>query len=499
MNDERQNDQDQAAPLTDTSEMAIRRAKVDKLRDLGIDPFGHRFERTHTAAGIHGDFTALEGHDVAIAGRLTVIRKHGKAAFADLLDMSGKIQVYAKIDVLGEAQYGLFDELDAGDIVGINGTVFKTRRGEVTVEIRRLELLSKALRPLPEKWHGLTDVDLRYRHRYVDLIVNPEVRETFIRRSRIISAVRRYLDGHGFVEVETPTLTLVASGGHARPFTTHHNTLDMDLYLRVALELFHKRLIVGGIDRVYEIGHCYRNEGVDTRHSPEFTMLELYQSFGDYEDMMRLGEEMYAIVAQEVLGTTKVTFQGKVFDFTPPWPRIHLLDAIKEHTGIDWLQVKDDQEAVAIGEKLNLDLAGKRTKGMVLDELCSEFVEPHLVQPCFLLDHPVEISPLAKRRPDNPELTLRFEAFANGWELMNAFTELNDPVDQRQRFEQQAREKAKGNEEAMAYDEDFVTALEYGMPPTGGLGAGIDRLVMLLTDSPSIRDVIFFPVMRPRG
>ncbi len=500
LSDERENDQNLTGTSgTDTSEMAVRRAKLDKLRGLGIDPFGHRFERTHMAGDINKDFATLEGRDVAIAGRLGVVRKHGKAAFADLLDMTGKVQVYAKIDTLGEAQYALFDEVDAGDIIGLNGTVFRTRRGEVTVEIKRFEVLSKALRPLPEKWHGLTDVDLRYRHRYVDLIVNPEVRETFIKRSRIIAAIRRYLDSHRFVEVETPTLTLLAGGGHARPFTTHHNTLDLNLYLRIALELFHKRLIVGGLDRVYEIGHCYRNEGIDTRHNPEFTMLELYQSYGDYEDMMRLGEEMFSTVAQEVLGATKVTFQGRTLDFTPPWPRIRLLDAIKEHTGIDWLQVKSDQEAVAIGEKLNLDLTGKRTKGMVLDELCSEFVEPHLLQPCFLIDYPIEISPLAKRRPDNPELTYRFEAFINGWECMNAFSELNDPIDQRERFEQQAREKAKGNEEAMPYDEDFVMALEYGMPPTGGMGVGVDRLVMLLTDSPSIRDVILFPVMRPRG
>ncbi|HEY3314867.1 MAG TPA: lysine--tRNA ligase [Bacillota bacterium] len=485
--------------LSETSEIAVRRAKLDKLRGMGLDPFGHRFERTHFAQHVKDDFVTLEGREVTIAGRLTTIRKHGKATFADLSDMSGKVQVYAKIDVLGEDQYGLFDELDGGDTIGLTGVVFKTRRGEVTVEIRRFELLSKALRPLPEKWHGLTDVDLRYRQRYVDLIVNPDVRETFVKRSKIISAVRRYLDGHGYCEVETPILTLLASGGHARPFTTHHNTLDLDLCLRIALELYHKRLIVGGFDRVYEIGHCFRNEGIDTRHNPEFTMLELYQSFADYEDMMRLGEEMFAGAAEEALGTTKVTYQGRVLDLTPPWPRVRMLDAIKEYAGVDWLTVKSDQEAVAIGEKLGLDLAGKRTKGMVLDELCSEFVEPRLIQPSFLIDYPIEISPLAKRRPDNPELTYRFEAFINGWETMNAFSELNDPIDQRERFEQQAREKAKGNDEAMAYDEDFVTALEYGMPPTGGMGVGIDRLTMLLTDSPSIRDVILFPVMRPRG
>ncbi len=482
----------------DTSELAVRRSKLDRLRGLGIDPYGHRFERTAFAGRIEPEFAALEGHEVTIAGRLTAIRKHGKATFADLTDHTGKVQIYAKVDTLGPDQYALFDELDAGDIIGADGLVFRTRRGEVTVEVKRFELLTKALRPLPEKWHGLTDVDLRYRHRYVDLIVNPEVRENFVRRSRIISSIRRYLDGRGFIEVETPTLSVLAGGGHARPFTTHHNTLDLDLYLRIALELYHKRLIVGGFDRVYEIGHCYRNEGIDTRHNPEFTMLELYQSYADYEDMMRLGEEMFSTVAQEVLGTTKITFQGRTLDFTPPWPRIRLVDAVKEQAGVDWMKVRTDEEAVAIGTELGLDLEGKVTKGMVLDEICSEFVEPHLIQPCFLTDYPIEISPLAKKRPDNPELTYRFEAFINTWEAMNAFSELNDPIDQRERFEQQAREKAKGDDEAMPYDEDYVMALEYGLPPTGGMGIGIDRLVMLLTDSPSIRDVILFPVMRPR-
>lgn len=475
----------------------VRRESADRWRNAGFDPFGSAFARTIMTGEIAPAFAELEGKPVAVAGRLTSIRRQGKVTFADLTDLTGKIQIYAKEDKLGEEAYGLFDHLDLGDIIGVGGTVFRTRRGEVTVEADSFKLLTKALRPLPEKWHGLKDVDLRYRQRYLDLIANPEVRAVFLKRTRMISAIRRFLDERRFLEVETPVLSVIAGGGHARPFTTHHNALDLDLTMRIALELYHKRLIVGGLDRVYEIGHCFRNEGIDTRHNPEFTMLELYQAFSDYEGMMQLAEEMFVTVAREVLGTVKLTYQGREIDLTPPWPRLHMMEAIKERTGLDWLTIETDEEAVAAGQKLGLDLTGRRTRGLVLDELVGAFVEPHLVQPTFLLDYPIEISPLAKRRPDQPRLTYRFELFINGWECANAFSELNDPLDQRERFRAQALEKAKGDEEAMVLDEDFLLALEHGMPPTGGMGFGLDRLAMLLTDSPSIRDVILFPLMRP--
>ncbi|MGE5599233.1 MAG: lysine--tRNA ligase [Bacteroidota bacterium] len=478
-------------------QIRLRKEKAARWRAAGYDPFGAAFARTHLAGQIEPDFAALEGRRVAVAGRLISIRRQGKVTFADLGDHTGKIQLYVKIDRLGEDAFGLFDQLDLGDIIGAEGKVFRTRRGEVSVETDSFRLLAKAFRPLPEKWHGLKDVDLRYRQRYLDLIVNPEVRKVFIQRTRIVSAIRRFLDERGFLEVETPVLSLIAGGGHARPFTTHHNALDLELTMRIALELYHKRLIVGGLDRVYEIGRCFRNEGIDTRHNPEFTMLELYQAFSDYEGMMALAEEMFAYVARTVLGTTKLTYQGREIDLAPPWPRIRMVDAIKERTGLDWLSLETDEEAVAAGERLGLDLRQRRTRGLVLDELVGTFVEPHLVQPTFLVDYPLEISPLAKRRADEPRLTHRFELFINGWECANAFSELNDPLDQRERFRAQALEKAKGNEEAMAWDEDFLVALEHGMPPTGGMGVGIDRLCMLLTDSPSIRDVILFPLMRP--
>lgn len=478
--------------------LAIRRAKLDKLRADGIDPFGKRFDVTHHAADILAGFEQLENQPVRIAGRLMAIRGHGKATFAHVQDRSGQIQIYVKIDVVGDQAYGLFSTFDIGDIIGVAGTVFRTRRGEITVEATSFDLLSKSLLPLPEKWHGLTDVDIRYRQRYVDLIVSPGVRDTFVKRTRIIQSIRRFLDDRGYLEVETPTLGTIASGGHARPFTTHHNTLDMDLYLRIALELNLKRLLVGGLERVYEIGHCFRNEGMDTRHNPEFTMIELYQAYGDYSDMMEIVEGTYAAAALAIHGTTKVTYQGVELDLTPPWPRLRMIDGIKKYAGVDWADIKTDADALALADRLHLDVKGKKTKGQVLDELCSEYVESKLIQPTFLIDYPVEISPLAKRIPETPELTWRFEAFINGWEVGNAFTELNDPIDQRARFEQQAAEKSKGNDEAMAYDEDFVTSLEYGMPPAGGLGMGVDRMVMLLTDSPSIRDVILFPTMRPR-
>ncbi|NLY89915.1 MAG: lysine--tRNA ligase [Firmicutes bacterium] len=488
-----------------TGEIADRRRKVEELRRAGIDPYGKRFSRTHLAQEIIDEFAAVDDFDageereVKIAGRVISQRTHGKASFAHLLDLSGQIQVYARIDALGDESYQRFTSLDLGDIIGVCGTVFRTRRGEITVEIKEWEILSKALRPLPEKWHGLKDVDLRYRKRYLDLIANPETREVFRRRSAIISAIRRFLDEKGFLEVETPILSLIAGGGHARPFTTHHNALDLDLYLRIALELYHKRLIVGGLEKVYEIGRCFRNEGISTKHNPEFTMLELYQAYADLSDMMDLAETLLSTVAQEVLGTLHLEYQGQEIDLTPPWPRLSMIKAIHEETGLDWLAIDGDGEAVAAGEKLGLDLTGKKTKAQVLDELLSVYIEPKLTGPVFLTDYPVEISPLAKKKADNPKLTERFELFIYGWEMANAFTELNDPLDQRERFVAQAREKAQGNEEAMEWDEDFLVALEHGMPPTGGMGIGIDRLVMILTGATSIRDVLFFPLMRPKN
>jgi lysyl-tRNA synthetase, class II len=478
-------------------QMELRLQKLAKLREKGVNPFGERFDRSHLLQDITDKFDELENQTVTIAGRLISKRDQGKACFANIIDQSGNIQLYAKIDVLGEAKYQDLLELDLGDIIGLTGKVFKTHRGQISVQIEDYKLLAKSVRQLPEKWHGLKDTDLRYRQRYLDLITNPEVMTTFLKRSKIVSTIRRLLDGQGFTEVETPALSVLAGGGHARPFTTHHNTLDLDLTMRIALELYHKRLIVGGFDRVYEIGHCFRNEGMDTRHNPEFTMLELYQSFADYKVMMEITEQIIGETAMAVCGTTQISYQGTSIDLTPPWPRISIIEAIKKYTGIDWLQIQSDEEAVAAAVKLGVKIAPKATKGMVLDEICSEFVEPKLIQPTFLIDYPIEISPLAKKMAENPELTYRFELFIFGREMANAFSELNDPVDQRERFMQQAKEKAKGDEEAMVWDEDFLTALEHGMPPTGGMGMGIDRLVMLLTDSPSIRDVILFPLMKP--
>ncbi|NLY76112.1 MAG: lysine--tRNA ligase [Firmicutes bacterium] len=478
-------------------QVEFRIAKLKKLKEQGINPYGERYERTNIIREITDQFEKLENQTVRLAGRLVAKRDQGKACFANISDQSGNVQLYAKIDVLGEAKYEGFLDLDLGDIIGVSGTVFKTRRGQITVQVEDYQLLSKALRPLPEKWHGLKDTDLRYRQRYLDLISNPEVREVFLKRTKIISTIRRILDEQSFVEVETPVLSVIAGGGHARPFTTHHNALDLDLTMRIALELYHKRLIVGGFDRVYEIGHCFRNEGISTKHNPEFTMMELYQAYADYEVMMELAEKLITETAMAVCGGLKLEYQGTPIDLTPPWPRISMIEAIKQYTGIDWRRIKSDADAVAAAQSLGLKLDPKSTKGMVLDEISSEFVEPKLIQPTFLIDHPIEISPLAKRKDDDPELAYRFEVFIYGREIGNAFSELNDPLDQRERFLEQAKEKAKGNEEAMVWDEDFLVALEHGMPPTGGMGIGIDRLVMLLTDSPSIRDVILFPLMRP--
>lgn len=476
----------------------VRKEKLAALRQAGIEPYGGRFDRSHSTQEIINNFADLEGKEVTVAGRLRAIREHGKATFADLHDQVGRIQLYVKLDRIGEEAYHIFTQLlDIGDILGVRGTVFRTRRGEISVEVSHFTPLSKSLRPLPEKWHGLKDVDLRYRQRYLDLIVNPEVRNVFITRAKVLKAIRTFLDQRGFLEVETPTMHTVAGGAAARPFITHHNALDIDLYLRIALELHLKRLLVGGLEKVYEMGRIFRNEGISTKHNPEFTMLELYQAYADYHDMMELLEQMVAFVAREALGTTTVEYQGERLELAPPWPRITMMEAIKRYTGIDFTSL-DEVEARRAAESLGVEVEPGLSRGKIINEVFEALVEPHLIQPIFIMDYPIEISPLAKKKEDNPELTYRFEAFIAGRELANAFSELNDPIDQRERFEAQLRERAAGDEEAHMMDEDFLRALEYGMPPAGGLGLGVDRLVMVLTNSPSIRDVILFPTMRPR-
>lgn len=479
--------------------IAVRREKAEAWRRLGVDPYGQRFARTHACQAVKDGFDALEGHAVRVAGRLMTIRTHGRSSFADLQDASGRLQLHFRQDVLGVEAYERFAGLvDAGDHLGVEGTVFRTRRGEVTLEVRKYLMLAKALRPLPEKWHGLKDPDLRYRQRYVDLTVNPEVRRTFFLRSRIVQAIRRYLDGRGYHEVETPVLQTLYGGAAARPFITHHNALDLDLYLRIALELHLKRLVVGGFEKVYEIGRIFRNEGISPRHNPEFTMLELYEAYADYEDMMRLTEELVAHVCREVLGSTTVRHGERELDFSPPWPRFRLPDLIRERTGVDLEAVQDDAGARRVAGELGLEVEPPVTPGAVIDAILDKHVQPDLIQPCFLVDYPVAISPLAKRRPDAPWLTFRFEALVLGTELANAFTELNDPDDQRARFLAQLEARKRGDQEAHQLDEDYLRALEYGLPPTGGLGIGIDRLVMVLTGAPSLREVILFPTMRPQ-
>ena len=479
--------------------LQIRRDKLKSLQDAGRDPFEIvRYDQQLYSADVLEKYDALEGKSVSLAGRMMSKRIMGKASFAHLLDYKGDIQIYVRRDDVGEEAYADFKTMDIGDILGVVGKVFKTRTGEVSIHAEQVTLLSKSLRPLPEKFHGLKDPELRYRQRFVDLIVNPEVRETFVKRSKIIAEIRNRLNARGFIEVETPVLNTTASGASARPFITHHNALDIDMYMRIATELHLKMCIVGGLERVYEIGRIFRNEGMDATHNPEFTTIELYQAYTDYNGMMELSEDLFSHCCQMVNGTTKITYQGQEIDLTAPFRRLPMNDAVKEYTGADFLACATDEEAHALAKSIGLEIEDKAaTKGKILAEAFDEFVEDKLIQPTFIIDYPVEISPLSKRKPGCPGLTERFELFISGHEYANAFSELNDPIDQRGRFVQQAQERAKGDDEAMMIDEDFCTALEYGMPPTGGIGIGVDRMIMLLTDSSTIRDVLLFPTMKP--
>lgn len=485
---------------TDLNEiLLVRRQKLTQLQSEGKDPFHIvEYDITHSSADIINNFVNMEGNEVSIAGRLMSKRGMGKASFSDIQDRDGKIQIYVKIDEIGEENYNEFKKLDIGDIAGVKGEVFKTHKGEISIKAKKVKLLCKSLQPLPEKWHGLTNTDMRYRQRYIDLIVNHEVRNTFIIRSRIISAIRKFLDDRGFLEVETPLLNTIPGGAAARPFITHHNTLDIDLYLRIAPELYLKRLIVGGLEKVYEIGRCFRNEGISIKHNPEFTMLELYEAYTDYKGMMRIAEDMVSTIASEVLGALKITYQGQEIDLTPPWRRVTMNDIVKEYTGIDFRNIVSDEQAREAAHQLKVHMEGKPSKGEALSLVFEECVEKNLIQPTFVMDYPVEISPLTKRKPGDPEITERFELFIMGREMGNAYSELNDPIDQKERFIKQVQKREAGDEEANMMDEDFVNALEYGLPPTGGFGMGIDRLVMLITDSYSIRDVLLFPTMKPK-
>lgn len=478
-----------------------RRQKLSALQEEGRDPFDvYKVERTHTSNVVKENFEELQEKEVVVAGRLMSKRVQGKAGFADIHDRYGKLQLFVKVDKVGEDEHKRFKKLDIGDFICVKGTVFKTKTGEISVMVTEYQPLTKSLRPLPEKFHGLKDTDLRYRQRYTDLIMNPEVKDTFLKRTAIIKAMREFLDNRDYLEVETPILSSIAGGAAARPFITHHNTLDIDMYLRIATELYLKRLIVGGFEKVYEIGKNFRNEGVSVRHNPEFTMIELYEAYADYNDMMELTENMVAYIAQKVLGTTKVTYQGTEIDFTPPWRRITMVDAVKEYAGVDFNTIETDEEAQAIAKAKHIELKKDLkhyTKGEILNSLYEEFGEQHMIQPTFIIDYPVEISPLTKKKRGNEMFTERFEGFVFGRELCNAYSELNDPIVQKERFVQQLKEKELGDDEAYMMDDDFINALEIGMPPTGGMGMGIDRLVMFLTDAPSIRDVLLFPTMKP--
>ncbi len=474
-----------------------RRDKLQEYVDAGMDPFMiTKFDRDANAGEIKADFEKFEGKTVTIAGRLMSKRRMGKVGFGDVADREGRIQIFAKNDVLGEEDYDRFKKLDIGDIIGATGEVFKTETGEISIRVEKITLLSKSLQPLPEKFHGMTDTDMRYRQRYVDLIMNADVKDTFIKRSKIIAAIRNYLAKEDFLEVETPMLVANAGGAAARPFETHFNALDEDLKLRISLELYLKRLIVGGLERVYEIGRVFRNEGLDTRHNPEFTLMELYQAYTDYHGMMDLTENLYRYVAQEVLGTTKITYNGIEMDLGKPFERITMLDAVKKYSGVDFNEIKTLEEARKVAKEHHIEYEERHKKGEILNLFFEEYVEEHLIQPTFVMDHPVEISPLTKKKPENPEYVERFEFFMNGWEMANAYSELNDPIDQRERFKAQEEQLAQGDEEANTTDEDFMNALEVGMPPTGGIGFGIDRMCMLLTDSPAIRHVLLFPTLK---
>ncbi|WP_438798910.1 lysine--tRNA ligase [Staphylococcus pseudintermedius] len=488
-------------------QMQVRRQKLQELRDLGIDPFGEKFERTGTAETLKAQWDQYAKEELAeketeshtvIAGRIMTKRGKGKAGFAHIQDLSGQIQIYVRKDQVGDAQFGIWNTADLGDIVGVEGIMFKTNTGELSVKAKSFKLLSKALRPLPDKHHGLQDIEQRYRQRYLDLITNEESTQTFINRSRILQEMRNYLNEKGFLEVETPMMHQIAGGAAAKPFVTHHNALDATLYMRIAIELHLKRLIVGGLEKVYEIGRVFRNEGVSTRHNPEFTMIELYEAYADYKDIMSLTEELVAHIARRVLGTTSVQYGDETINLEPQWRRLHMVDAVKEATGVDFYEVKSDKEAHELAKAHGIEVDDNMKYGHILNEFFEQKVEETLIQPTFIYGHPIEISPLAKKNPEDRRFTDRFELFIVGREHANAFTELNDPIDQRQRFEAQLVEKEQGNDEAHEMDEDFIEALEYGMPPTGGLGIGIDRLVMLLTNSPSIRDVLLFPYMRQK-
>ncbi|MGD6804889.1 lysine--tRNA ligase [Rossellomorea vietnamensis] len=484
-------------------QLRVRREKMDNLRQKGMDPFGKRFDRSHNSQEIKEQFDSFTKEEleekevsVTIAGRIMTKRGKGKAGFAHIQDLAGQVQIYVRKDAVGDEEYEIFNTADLGDLVGITGTVFKTKVGELSIKAKQFILLTKALRPLPEKFHGLKDVEQRYRQRYLDLITSQESKQTFIARSKIIQSMRRYLDNNGYLEVETPMMHGIAGGASARPFITHHNALDMQLYMRIAIELHLKRLIVGGMEKVYEIGRVFRNEGVSTRHNPEFTMIELYEAYADYRDIMALTENLVAHIAKEVFGSTSVQYGEYEVNLEPQWTRLHMADAVKEHTGADFWKEMSDEEAHALAKEHGIEVKPTMQYGHILNEFFEQRVEDKLIQPTFIYGHPVEISPLAKKNDEDGRFTDRFELFIVGREHANAFTELNDPIDQRERFEAQLKEREEGNDEAHMMDDDFIEALEYGMPPTGGLGIGIDRLVMLLTNSPSIRDVLLFPLMR---
>lgn len=482
-------------------QVMIRRQKLADLQQAGKDPFDvYKVERTHNSQQIKDNYEELQETEVTIAGRLMSKRIQGKAGFCDIHDREGKMQVYIRLDAVGEESFKEAKTFDIGDFLEIKGKPFTTKTGEISVKANKVTLISKSLKPLPEKWHGLKNPDLKYRQREVDLVMNKEVRDTFIKRTKIIRAIREFLDNRGFLEVETPILSPIAGGAAARPFTTHHNALDIDMFLRIATELYLKRCIVGGFEKVYDMGKNFRNEGMSIRHNPEFTMIELYEAYADYNDMMKITEDMVAYVCEKVLGTTKVVYQGTEIDFTPPWRRLTMVDAVKEYAGIDFNEIKTDEEARVIAKEKHLEMVKELkdcTKADILNALFEEFGEEHLIQPTFLCDYPVEISPLTKKKRGNEEFTERFEGFVFGREVCNAYSELNDPIVQRQRFEQQAKERELGDDEAYVIDEEFMNALEVGMPPTGGLGIGIDRIIMFLTNATSIRDVILFPTMKP--